>query len=126
MEQNDFNLLFCRFVGHTLEEPIWYPTTFPYNRDRLLIPLVADQIFLVIRAQADAARLLSRDLFTVAGILIDAASLKSFRPKEENGSSKSGVKIAIDNNLSDPVGFAATNVACKISSCTRFGGFLFF
>lgn len=85
MEQIDFNLLFRWFVGLTLDEPVWHPTTFTHNRDRLLTPQVADQFFLLIRAQAGAARLLSRDHFTVDGTLIDAAaSLKSFKPKAEN------------------------------------------
>lgn len=86
MEQIDFNLLFRWFVGLPLDEPVWHPTTFTQNRDRLLTHTVARQFFLAVRAQADAARLLSREHFTVDGTLIDAAaSLKSFRPKDGDG-----------------------------------------
>ena len=36
MEQLDYNLLFRWFVGLTMDDPIWDPTTFTKNRDRLL------------------------------------------------------------------------------------------
>src|SRR3984885_9983229 len=35
MEQLDYNLLFCWFVGLSPDAPIWDPTTFTKNRDRL-------------------------------------------------------------------------------------------
>ena len=36
MEQLDYNLLFRWFVGMDMDEPIWAPTVFTKNRDRLL------------------------------------------------------------------------------------------
>src|SRR5215216_5655882 len=36
MEQLDYNLLFRWFVGLEMDEPIWVPTVFTKNRDRLL------------------------------------------------------------------------------------------
>ncbi len=36
MEQLDYNLLFRWFVGMDMHEPIWDPTVFTKNRDRLL------------------------------------------------------------------------------------------
>ena len=36
MEQLDYNLLFRWFVGLTMDDPVWDPTTFSKNRDRLL------------------------------------------------------------------------------------------
>jgi hypothetical protein len=36
MEQLDYNLLFRWFVGMDMDEPIWAPTVFSKNRDRLL------------------------------------------------------------------------------------------
>jgi len=36
MEQLDYNLLFRWFVGLTLDDPVWDPTVFTKNRDRLL------------------------------------------------------------------------------------------
>jgi transposase len=36
LEQLHYNLLFRWFVGLSLNDPIWHPTTFTKNRDRLL------------------------------------------------------------------------------------------
>jgi transposase len=84
MEQLDYNLLFRWFVGLGLDDRVWSPTTFTKNRDRLLRGDIAQAFFEAVRLQADAARLLSDDHFTVDGTLLDAwASHKSFRPKDQ-------------------------------------------
>src|SRR5215472_7146292 len=36
MEQLGYNLLFRWFVGMNMDEPVWVPTEFSKNRDRLL------------------------------------------------------------------------------------------
>lgn len=36
MEQLDYNLLFRWFVGLSVDEPVWDPTVFSKNRERLL------------------------------------------------------------------------------------------
>ena len=36
MEQLEYNLLFRWFVGLNMDEPVWVPTVFSKNRDRLL------------------------------------------------------------------------------------------
>ena len=36
IEQLDYNLLFRWFVGLNPDDPVWHPTTFTKNRDRLL------------------------------------------------------------------------------------------
>ncbi len=36
IEQLDYNLLFRWFVGLNPYDPVWHPTTFTKNRDRLL------------------------------------------------------------------------------------------
>ena len=36
MEQLDYNILFRWFVGMDMDEPVWTPTVFTKNRDRLL------------------------------------------------------------------------------------------
>ena len=36
MEQLEYNLLFRWFVGLAIDEPVWVPTVFTKNRDRLL------------------------------------------------------------------------------------------
>jgi transposase len=81
MEQLDYNLLFRWFVGMDMDEPIWAPTVFSKNRDRLLNQAIARSFFrrVVDRAQA----LMSDEHFTVDGTLIEAwASQKSFQRKD--------------------------------------------
>ena len=45
MEQLDYNLLFRWFVGMNLDEPVWVPTVFTKNRDRLLKHAIAESFF---------------------------------------------------------------------------------
>jgi transposase len=45
MEQLNYNLLFRWFVGLTMDDPIWDPTTFTKNRDRLLRGEIAQLFF---------------------------------------------------------------------------------
>src|SRR5680860_815986 len=60
------------------------PTSFTKNRDRILTAEVAGIFFEKIRGEAEAKKVLSREHFSVDGTLIEAAaSLKSFRPKDE-------------------------------------------
>ena len=88
MEQLEYNLLFRWFVGMSANEPVWHPTVFTKNRDRLLEGAVAEEFFSIVVNQARGKRLLSDDHFTVDGTLIEAwAGQKSFQPKKENGGS---------------------------------------
>lgn len=82
MEQLDFNLLYRWFVGLGLDEPVWHPTTFTKNRDRLLAGDIAAGFLTAVVRQAEQRGLLSRDHFTVDGTLLEAwASQKSYQPK---------------------------------------------
>ena len=84
MEQLNFNILFRWFVGLSLDEPVWSPTTFSKNRDRLLEGDVAAAFFDAVLIQADAKQLLSHEHFTVDGTLLEAwASHKSFQRKQD-------------------------------------------
>jgi transposase len=83
MEQLDYNLLFRWFVGLNMDDPVWDPTTFTKNRQRLLNGEIAERFFERVLAQARARDLLSDEHFTVDATLIEAwASLKSFRRKD--------------------------------------------
>jgi transposase len=85
MEQLEYNLLFRWFVGLSANEPVWHPTVFTKNRDRLLEGAVAEEFFSLIVGQARKKRLLSDDHFTVDGTLIEAwAGQKSFRPRRND------------------------------------------
>jgi transposase len=81
MEQLDYNILFRWFVGLTMDDPIWDPTVFTKNRDRLLNQDLARGF---LRRVVDRAeRFMSDEHFTVDGTLIEAwASQKSFQRKD--------------------------------------------
>lgn len=82
MEEIDYSVLYRWFVGLSLDEPIWSPTTFSKNRERLLAHDIAAAFFDAVIGQARAAGLLSDEHFTVDGTLLEAwAGLKSFRKK---------------------------------------------
>ena len=84
MEQLDYNLLFRWFVGLGMDDAVWSPTTFSKNRDRLLDGDIAAAFFDAVVEQANLARLLSDEHFTVDGTLLEAwASQKSFRPRDQ-------------------------------------------
>lgn len=84
MEQLDYNLLYRWFVGLTPDDPVWDPTVFTKNRDRLLAGDIAEAFFQQVWALADQQQLLSQDHFTVDGTLLEAwASHKSFRPIDD-------------------------------------------
>jgi transposase len=89
MEQLAYNLLFRWFVGLSANEPVWHPTVFTKNRDRLLEGAVAEEFFSIVVNQARQKRLLSDDHFTVDGTLIEAwAGQKSFHAKKDGQSRK--------------------------------------
>jgi transposase len=84
MEQLDYNLLFRWFVGLSMDDPIWDPTVFTKNRDRLLQGDIAQAFFAAVLSQAREANLVSAEHFTVDGTLLEAwASHKSFQPKDD-------------------------------------------
>jgi transposase len=84
IEQLEYNLLFRWFVGLNMDEPVWVPTVFSKNRDRLLEGDVAEKFFTRLLDQARAAGLTSDEHFSVDGTLIEAwASQKSFQRKDQ-------------------------------------------
>lgn len=80
MEQLDYSLLFRWFVGLAMDDPVWDPTVFTKNRQRLLEGKIAQAFFQEVLAMAREKDLLSDEHFTVDGTLIEAwAGHKSFR-----------------------------------------------
>jgi hypothetical protein len=70
------------FVGLSIDKPVWVPTVFTKNRDRLLNTEISRELLAAILAHEKMAPLLSHDHFSVDGTLVEAwASFKSFRPK---------------------------------------------
>jgi transposase len=83
MEELDYSVLYRWFVGLSMDDAVWDPTTFTKNRDRLLDGDIADAFFAEVLAAVRAEGLLSDEHFTVDGTLVEAwASHKSFKPKD--------------------------------------------
>jgi transposase len=85
MEQMEYNLLFRWFVGLGIDDPVWVPTVFTKNRDRLLTTEMSRKVMAAVLAHCEVAPLLSDDHFSVDGTLVKAwASMKSFQPKADD------------------------------------------
>ena len=86
IEQLDYNLLYRWFVGLAPDDPVWAPTTFTKNRDRLQNGEVFTKFMSKLLNHPQVKPLLSDEHFSVDGTLIEAwASQKSFRPKDGSG-----------------------------------------
>lgn len=82
-EQLEYNLLFRWFLDMDMLEPAFDASTYSRNRERLMAHEVAARFFAAVRTEG--AALMSEDHFSVDGTLLEAwASLKSFRPKDED------------------------------------------
>jgi transposase len=57
MEQLEYNLLLDWFVGLAASVPVWHPTVFTKNRDRLLEGAIAEEFFSLIVMQARSKKL---------------------------------------------------------------------
>src|SRR6266536_1847481 len=95
-EELDYHLLFRWFLGMDMVEPSFDSSTFSKNRERLLQHQVAREFFDAVVRRAAERNLLSDEHFTVDGTLIEAAaSVKSFRPKEQPPSNEPPTILAI-------------------------------
>jgi transposase len=72
LEQLDYNLLFRWFVGLSPDDPIWHPTTFTKNRERLLNEQVMSRFLEKLMAAPEVKPLLSNEHFSVDGTLLQA------------------------------------------------------
>ena len=72
MERLDHDLLFRWFVGLGIDDPVWDPSTFSKNRDRLLEGDIAARFLTAVLALPRVRRLLSHEHFSVDGTLIKA------------------------------------------------------
>ena len=80
MEELNYNLLFRWFVGLNLDDPVWHPTTFTKNRDRLLAGDLAAAFFDAVRPRAGGRAALGR---TLCGW--DPIGSVGHRPRESHG-----------------------------------------
>ncbi len=105
MEQLDYNLLYRWFVGLSPDDPVWDPTSFTKNRDRLLGGEAFEKFMIKLLNHPEVKPLLSDEHFSADGTLIEAwASQKSFRPKDGSddgdGSNFHGQKRKNDTHAS--------------------------
>ena len=90
-ERLEYDLLFKWFLDQNIGTPAFDASTFSKNRQRLLEHDVARQFFEAVLAEARQRNLLSDEHFTVDGTLLEAwASLKSVRPRDDEGGPPSG------------------------------------
>ena len=91
MEQLHYNLLYRWFVGLGVDEPVWVPTVFTKNRERLLEAEVAHKFLAELLNHKEVRGLLSDEHFSVDGTQVAAwASMKSFRAKDGSDEPPSG------------------------------------
>jgi transposase len=72
MEQLDYNLLYRWFVGLSPDAPVWDPTSFTKNRDRLQNGEVFTKFMTRLLHHPQVKPLLSDEHFSVDGTLIEA------------------------------------------------------
>src|SRR5246500_4085096 len=90
-EQLHYNFLYRWFVGLGVDEPVWVPTVFTKNRERLLQAEVAHKFLAALLNHKEVRGLLSSEHFSVDGTQIAAwASMKSFRAKDGSDEPPSG------------------------------------
>src|SRR5436309_2244697 len=94
MEQLDYNLLYRWFVGLSPDDPVWDPTAFTKNRERLQSGEVFAKFMSKLLNHPQVKPLLSDEHFSVDETLIEAwASQKSFRPKDGSGDADGGANF---------------------------------
>ena len=96
-ERVRYELLFKWFLDLNISDEPFDASTFSKNRERLLAADVARSFFAEVVAEAKRRRLLSADHFTVDGTLLEAwASLKSYRPRDEQDPPPGGRNPDVD------------------------------
>ena len=71
-------------MGLGIDDPVWVPTVFTKNRDRLLTMDIARKFLAATLWDKAVALLLSDKHFSVDGTLVEAwAPMKSFKPNAE-------------------------------------------
>ena len=90
-EQLQYNILFRWFLDMDMVEEPFDHCAFSDNRERLMKHDAAGKFFHEVVEQAQEAGLMSDEHFSVDGTLIEAwASMKSFRPKDEDKGDNDG------------------------------------
>jgi transposase len=103
-ERIQYDMLFRWFLDMSMTETVFDSSSFSRNRDRLLEHEVAHRFLQKVVERAKREALMSSEHFSVDGTMIEAwASMKSFRPKDEDDDKGDG------NGWSDFKGEKRTN-----------------
>ena len=121
LEQLHYNLLFRWFVGLSPDDPIWHPTTFTKNRERLLNDAVMGRFLEKLMAAPEVKPLLSDEHFSVDGTLLQAwashASLERIDGQDDPPPPPSGPGEGLA--LQSPAGSGPKGISGVSSSATR-------
>lgn len=110
VERIDTDLLFRWFLGMDPAEPVFDATAFTHNRPRLDEHGLTAAFFDGVLAEAIQAGLCSDDHFSVDGTMIESyASIKSFRPQDEQPSEPEDSSPRSGSPASDNNGFKPRN-----------------
>jgi transposase len=94
LDQLNYNLFFCWFVGLSSDGPIWHPTTFTKNRECLLNENVMGTFLEKLMAAPEVKPLLSDEHFSADGTLLQAwasyVSQKRYDGQKDHPPSPSG------------------------------------
>jgi len=89
MDHIQSDMAFRWFIGISIEDKVWDQSVFSYNQERLINADIGRRFLEEITKQATKKGLLSSDHFSVDGTLLESlASIKSFRPKDDDDSDK--------------------------------------
>lgn len=120
MEQMNYNLLFRWFVGLSVDEPVWVPTVFSHNHDRLLAGDIAAEFMAAVLTLPQVEVLLSGEHFSVDGTQIKAwASMKSFRRRDgsdqDSGPGRNGERDFHGDKRSNETHASTTDPDARLS-----------
>lgn len=91
MDRVNSDMAFRWFIGLSIDDKVWDQSVFSYNQKRLIKADIGRLFLDEITKQAAKNRLLSNDHFSVDGTLLESlASIKSFRPKDDDSDKSNG------------------------------------
>lgn len=91
MDRVNSDMAFRWFIGLSIDDKVWDQSVFSYNQKRLIKADIGRLFLDEITKQAAKNGLLSNDHFSVDGTLLESlASIKSFRPKDDDSDKPDG------------------------------------
>ena len=115
MDHIQSDMAFRWFIGLSIEDKVWDQSVFSYNQDRLIKADIGRRFLEEITKQAAKKGLLSNEHFSVDGTLLESlASIKSFRPKDDNDDSNKPVGDFKGEKLSNKTHSSTTDPDARL------------